>query len=465
MLCIPRARSEYMYNYPSHMFHLSSGSDALRIAICLFHRHLRTVIAEGTADENYLSSVLHTLIVLNPFQVTDNEELGFLWIADILNSGYEDGARCRLACEVLRVLRKRFPLDSSAPFMDVHPTWIPPVLSFLTLCGKLENTWWPLNPALAAIRILSTSSASSDFATEILPILMSTLLPTHPLRSRVLALEIFKGSMSGWFSPQMESVPGEALDNLLQAVGDPFKFLDPPLQDGKPVALSRYQPMVAAVVLIEFASSDLWRNHLRHSNFASCEEVVSTRDGKWSAFVCMAAMRNGGWPKLLGTATKISTAIRCLEGLRCFNTAEVVIMWAWTTGVANPMGCNDENLIGCETLRFYQTHGTRLLAALKQHILEAAKEHDLIFMLHTPQIRGSRGFIPMSHPHHGSLHWYGTYLSLAQSCQVRRLYHLFGYDQATWNEAVEVVVEGEAGPLPGRSVTPASFVDWACDYP
>jgi hypothetical protein len=33
----------------------------------------------------------------------------------------------------------------------------------------------------------------------------------------------------------MENVPNKDLDKLLQAVGDPFQFLDPPLQDGQPV--------------------------------------------------------------------------------------------------------------------------------------------------------------------------------------------------------------------------------------
>ena len=60
------------------MFRLSSGSDALRIAIGLFHRQLRMVITEGTAGESDLRWVLHDLAYLNPFQVVHNEELGFL---------------------------------------------------------------------------------------------------------------------------------------------------------------------------------------------------------------------------------------------------------------------------------------------------------------------------------------------------------------------------------------------------
>ena len=134
MICIPRARGEYTYNYSSYLFRLSSGSDVLRTAIGLFHRHLRTVIVEGTAHKFYLTLILSALIDLNPFQVTGNQELGFLWIADILNSGYEEDWRCWMVCRVLRALEKRFPPDFSAPHTAVHPTLVPSVLGSLLLC-------------------------------------------------------------------------------------------------------------------------------------------------------------------------------------------------------------------------------------------------------------------------------------------------------------------------------------------
>ena len=269
----------------------------------------------------------------------------------------------------------------------------------------------------------------------------------------------------------MGKFSGKALDNLLQAVGDPFKFPDLPLQDGKPVP-SHYQPMIIAVILIEFASSGLWRNHLRHSNFASCEEAVSTWEGKRSAFRCMLEMEQNIWPELLCTATKIGMAIRCLEELRRFNTAEVAIMWAWTVGLVTPVGHGDWRLIGRETLRFYQTYGTRRLAALAHHINKAGV-YRFVIRIHKqqpqgspkPQAGNSQGLIPTPYPRHGTFSLDGAYFFLVLVCQVRRLYHLFGYDPATWKEVVAVEVDGETDLLPGCSVTPTPFVDWACDYP
>ena len=50
---------------------------------------------------------------------------------------------------------------------------------------------------------------------------------------------------------------------------------------------------------------------------------------------------------------------------------------------------------------------------------------------------------------------------------MRRLYHLFGYDSVTWEEAVAVKeMGGEMDVTSGRSVIiPVQFMDCACDYP
>jgi len=52
---------------------------------------------------------------------------------------------------------------------------------------------------------------------------------------------------------------------FFQAFGDPFQVIltDLPLQDRNPAGTADYELMTAAVVLIEFSSSDLWRNHPR----------------------------------------------------------------------------------------------------------------------------------------------------------------------------------------------------------
>ena len=92
-----------------------------------------------------------------------------------------------------------------------------------------------------------------------------------------------------------------------------------------------YEPTDAAVLLIEFASSELWQNHLDSSNFTTCEEFLST-EGKRTVVEHMLKSPLPPWLKPLCRATTVVVAIRRLEELQCLNTAEVVIMWAWTVG-------------------------------------------------------------------------------------------------------------------------------------
>ena len=453
-----------------------SGSDTLKTAIYLFHRQLQVVIAEGKVEEPVLTSVLSTLIHIDPLQVMDSGELGFLWITDILNSGYREYERYQMASKVVQLLGKHL-FKRPIPFSHVLPAWIPSILGFLSLCEEFNTIITPSSPEFIALHILSTNRGSADFGPMILPLLTSTLLPTHPLRARSLALKTFFRFMTGWFSPQMENVASKHLDKLLRAVGDPFQFTDLPPQDGKPMGLVDYEPMMATAVLIEFASSDLWRNHLRRSNFTSCEEIVSTGKGKRTALGSIFDVARDFLPKFLCTTAKISTAIRCLEELQCLNMAEVVIMWAWTTGAVNLVDRDDWRLIGRETLQFYQTCGMRRLTALKQHITAWPEEnrHKVFLTVRywTSQCRSGSPTWPdptTLRPWPKSMDCYLADLFIAQVCQLRRLYHLFGCDPTTWEEAVTVEeVDEGMGVSSGRSVTPDSFigpvVDWACDYP
>ena len=289
---------------------------------------------EGRVEYYDLTLVLSTLIHFDPFKTVGSGELGFLWIMEVLNSGYQEDQCERLAREVVKLLGKHFFRESPVSVIDVQPAWIPPLLGFLPLSQRFDPAG---STVFIALRILATSPGYTDFGPIILPILTSSLLPTRPLQARWLALNIFLRFKSGWFSSQMENVPSEDLDGLVRAVADPFRFPHSPPQDGKPAYQTDYNPTMVIAVLIEFASWGLWRNHLRRSNFTSFEEMVSTLDGKRIALGCMIKMATETLPEFLCTATKITTAIRRFEELRCSNTVEVVIMWAWTVGVVNPV--------------------------------------------------------------------------------------------------------------------------------
>ena len=301
--------------------------------------------------------------------------LGFCWIAELLNSGYPERARYQMAGTIVVPLWKYFYPAVRKGSQYLQPVWMPPLIGFLSLCGKFYPAGYSRYPGVVALQILSFSIRCPELDPTILPVLASVLLPTHPLQSRRLALKIFCGLISEWLSFQTESVLDQDLDRFLRAVGDPFKFpSDPPLQNGQPAFTFNYDPMRAVVTLIEFASSDLWRNRLRHSNFASCEEIVSTEEGKRIALRSMLSAVSQSWLKFLYTPAKIAVATERLEELQCLNTAEVVTMWAWTIGVVDPADHNAWRSIERNTLRFCQTNGMGCPIALKRHITGTSME-------------------------------------------------------------------------------------------
>ena len=404
----------------------------------------------------------------------DTGEFCFGWIAEILSSGYPEDERYELASRVVRLLGNHLYSKDPDRFHYVEPAWVPPLLGFLSLCEKFYTTESPPYPGFIALRILSINPKGVDTGATTLSILASILLPTHPLRARSLALEVFCGLMSGWFSLQMEKVLDQDLDKLLQAIGDPFQFtLEIPLQDGQPVFTPSYKPMMAAVLLIEFVSSDLWGDHLQRSNFASCEEIVSTEEGKRTALKWMLEMATHSRPEFLHTPLKITTAIRRLEELQCLNIAEVVITWAWTIGVVDPMNHDSWRLIQRDTLRFCRTNGMGFLVALKRYITDTSMENMRIMYLighyeGTPCRVGSvkkpapaLWVTPRLDPRNF------TDFRVSQVYQLRRLYQLLGYDHTTWKEAVVVEeADVETDVSPGFSATvPVPFMDWVCDYP
>lgn len=272
----------------------------------------------------------------------------------------------------------------------------------------------------------------------------------------------------------MEKAQNEDLDQLLQSVGDPFQSSDPPLRDVQSVVEDGHGPMMTAVLLIEFASSGVWQNHLHHSNFASCEAILSMEEGKREALACVLSTTTYFWSEFLCTPGKITAAIRRLEELQCWNIVEVVIMWAWTVGVVCATDHDAWRLVGDDTVRFYQTHGMERLTTLSQHITGMTTEDTHLDFLLThcrgPPCRVGR--VKQTPPPDETADEFGLRyqcrgdLPIAQVCQLRRLYHLFGYDPMTWKEAVVVREAGEEMDISsGRSATPVQFVEWACDYP
>jgi hypothetical protein len=188
--------------------------------------------------------------------------MGFALIEEIFGSCFSEESCSQMAGIVVRLLGSRF---RRLGILMWNPKKSDLLLDFLLLSEKFYAQTSPPFPESITLYLLSDMYKSTGFSAKILPILSSTLLPTNHLQSRSLAPEVFNKYSPGLLSLQMEKITADNLENLLRAVGDPFLFNRDTLLDGL-LAGSDYEPISTAVVLIEFASSTLWQNHLRQSN-------------------------------------------------------------------------------------------------------------------------------------------------------------------------------------------------------
>ena len=305
------------------------ASYALFTALDYLRKQLSTIIKAGNVRSSFISSTFSTLSDLDTPRVASFQEACISWIHEVINSSYPEGERFSMATSAVVLLGKQLDPQSSEYTTRVLATGIRPLLDFLLLSERHHSVESPTYPGAVALRFVLDATPHHSFDPTILTILTSTLLPTHPLQSRALALKLFQRSGLEWCSSQAEGLSGTNCARLLEAVGDPFHFTpDPPPQDGQSTTRTDYEPMLTTILLVKLASSDLWRGHLRHSNFTSCEVVISTEEGRDLAIKHMDQEETWSWTGLL-------SAIGRLEELGCMNTAEVFLLWARTKGVVN----------------------------------------------------------------------------------------------------------------------------------
>ena len=168
---------------------------------------------------------------------------------------------------------------------------------------------------------------------------MWTLPPTNPLQSRGVALKIFNIIGPSLFSPWLkttsddfiksvvETISDKGFESLMEAVGDPFQ----PATDGDSVGTA----MQAAAILIESASSNRWKKHLRRSNLTSCEEIASKEDSEDRRALLKMLKESAFWLNPDRTLGNIPTAIGRLRELQCPNIVELVITWAMAAGAGS----------------------------------------------------------------------------------------------------------------------------------
>ena len=316
-----------------------------------------------------------------------------------------------MASSAVILLGKRFdpPPWTESP-SDIRATAIRPLLDFLQLNERHPPEHPPPYPGIIALQAVLATAEHEYFDPAVLPVLTCTLPSTHPPQLRTLALRFFQQPGFDWCSSSAEVFSDMDRASLLEAVGDPFQFTqDPSYWDTESSTTAPYEPMQTVALLIEFASSNLWQDHLLSSNFASCEEVISAEEGRALAFRCMTE-RSFIRTRLLNSVSRLLLAIRRLQELECWDTAGVVVEWTWTK-------INDDTKAAN-----HDTHEPMAREALVHfHLRQMQRKGTLL-----RRIREETSLIN------------ADLTNVSQACQLRGLYQLLGCNSVMWEETAAV---------------------------
>ena len=445
------------------------GSQTLSRAFNVLHKRLIVAVGNGVETRS-LHLILTALGHLDLLQAEDFREKYVSWIGVIFGSGhYSERDKYLLASDIMLLLmpRKGVDLQPWESLPKVQPAELPSLLKFLLLSEKY-NTGNDLSYSNAiALRLLSLNydMARGDLSPLLVPVLTSTLSTTRPLPSRIFALKLFQEHGPEWFSPQMEQFSDVVRLELLNSLGDPFHPSADLTSDTEhlPTVQIEREPTDTAILLIGFASSDLWNGHLRHSNFSSCEEIFFTGWGKRLAIDRMSFKQTYfGGGEFLDTPTKLIAAIKRLRDLQCWNTAEVVILYAWTGGALDPVDHDAWGLIGHETGEFYRARG---MAPSEMKLRNQEMRGGVT--IRRVEVNGVQRPVRLATDG-------GLWDSIHSACQLKRFYQLLGHDPVTWVEIAAVAdVDGDVmlgiEPDSERGATGVStftqFLDFTCDFP
>ena len=283
--------------FPPHQIYSLNGSDVLKVVAKFFDCRLRESIRTGgSVNQRALTSILSSLVYLNPLQVLDMEA-GVSWINSFLHSKYPMDEKCRMAGHVVRLIASHLDSKHLLNYQtDVH-NLIPPFLRFLNLYNLFPNAHSPEHPRIVALHILSTHPIPLDFIRTLIPFLQWVLFPTNALQVHGPALRAFHQLLPRLLSPHARKIPVRDRHLLLKVVGDPLLLTQgPPSNHKLPSCTASRDLILVVIALMKLASSYLWRGHLAYSNFASYETLVSTAAGKRDALQYMSDVEALAWP-------------------------------------------------------------------------------------------------------------------------------------------------------------------------
>jgi len=432
--------------------------------ICnLLHNRLMKVILGVNRDALGLRSMLSTFLRVGLHDLPGFHPFCFTWLGAVLDSNYPDADKYELAGLVLLFLQDAAGLmqRGAEQKLVIAPLYVTVLVRFLLLhemCEKAgiepKKRGWAFNsepfafptfhPTIIALRLLLGTPKDTLILPVFLVIPPAALQQNQQPNTRAVALRLFNHHRHWLFSPSIESLLPTHRIELLRAVGDPFDLTTPPSFAGLSGAPECDLDGVCLFpkvmgLLLALASSDVWRDYLHPTNFASCDAVMAGEDhvretiqyfSNWSN-----TLKGPGDSKFCG----LMLGVNRLKQLRCHSAVKLILLSLWSTPIIPLYDQEVWGWVERQTLELFSARGEEHLGIFVSQIKKAYGRAMVDLMTKLKRSEDENDLPDAGSPFRvdrvgrrvrtkdpRSLGPFGC--NFYTMCQLRRLYRLIGHD-------------------------------------
>ena len=418
------------------------------------------VILGGNRDALGLRSILSTLLRVGVHDLPDFYPFCFTWLGAVLDSNYPDVDKYELAGLILLFLHNKARMMPWAGGRKLvfPPLYITTLVRFLLLHEVCETTGaepknrgWRFSsfvfslshPTIIALRLLQGTPKD----TLILPVFLvipPALQQNQRRDTRPAALKLFNHHRRWLFAPTIENLLPAHRVELLRAIGDPFDLATTPMFVGPSKARAHNFDDVQLSqkvmgLLLALASSDVWRDYLHPTNFASCDVIMAREEhvrdtiqyfSNWGS-----ALKGPGDSNFSG----LMLGVNRLKQLRCHSAVKLILLSLWSTPITPMYDQEVWRWVERQTVELFSARGEEHLGIFVSQIKNAygkatidlvnklkrsEGENDLPDTVSPFRMDGVGRRVRTRDPQSlGPLNY-----NFYTMCQLRRLYRLLGHD-------------------------------------
>lgn len=440
-----------------------------------------------SANKNALGlrSILSSLFHVGLHELPGFHPFCFTWLEVVLDSGYPAIDKYELAGLILLLLHDKAGRMWSGQRSKLEFPHAMVLVRFLLLhegCKKADvkpkNRGWEFNsftnflphPTTIALRLL-LGTPRDTLIFPVLFVITPALQQNRRHNTRAVALRLFNRHRRWFFWPMVKNLLPIHRAELLRAVGDPFDPTAIPYVAGfsgkQELDIGdTYLFTKVMGLLLALSSSDVWRDYLHPTNFASCDTIMAgevhvsntiTYFSNWSD-----VLKGSGDSNFSG----LMLGVNRLKQLRCHSAVKLILLSLWSTPITPLYDQEVWRWVERQTLELFSTRGEEHLGIFVSQIKKTYGGAMIDLVAKLKHFDGENDLLDVTSPFRvggvgrrvrtkdsQNVGAWGSDCNFYTMCQLRRLYRLLGHDP-TSTPTAGAPQEGIALPPPvGNSLT------------